>query len=313
MDNLTHGLVGALFGQMGLKRRSALAMPTLIIAANLPDIDAPCSLWGIQSLAMRRGLTHGPIALIVLPLVLTAAMVAFDRWQARRGTRPDRRKAVEPAWLLAIAYIGSFSHPALDWLNNYGIRLLEPLSSRWFYGDTLFIIDVWIWAALIAAVWLSLRRERRGARDWTRPAWIGFAAIGGYIFANGLITGHAEKQATVALSDTRGNTPDLVVANPRPVTFWEREVLWRDGSAFGSGQYAVGQPLALSRAEPNLASPELLRRAQAGNADARAFLFWSRMPVVQDSGAVLRLYDQRFGGTPMSSRFSVALPRRDVP
>lgn len=97
------------------------------------------------------------------------------------------------------------------------------------------------------------------------------------------------------------------------MTFWEREVLWRDGGAFGSGQYAVGQPLALSGAKLNLASPGLLRRAQAGSADARAFLFWSRMPVVQDTGAGLRLYDQRFGGTPMSSRFSVTVPRRDVP
>lgn len=44
MDNLTHSLVGALAGQIGLKRKTGLALPTLIIAANLPDIDAVATL-----------------------------------------------------------------------------------------------------------------------------------------------------------------------------------------------------------------------------------------------------------------------------
>ena len=40
MDNLTHSLVGAVMGRMGLKRLSPRAMPAMIIAANLPDIDS---------------------------------------------------------------------------------------------------------------------------------------------------------------------------------------------------------------------------------------------------------------------------------
>ena len=40
MDNLTHSLGGAVLGRMGLKRLSPRAMPALIIAANLPDIDS---------------------------------------------------------------------------------------------------------------------------------------------------------------------------------------------------------------------------------------------------------------------------------
>ncbi len=55
MDNLTHSLAGALLGQMGLKRLTGRAMPTLIIAANLPDIDAVATLLGRESLAIRRG------------------------------------------------------------------------------------------------------------------------------------------------------------------------------------------------------------------------------------------------------------------
>jgi inner membrane protein len=59
MDNLTHSLVGALLGQAGLKRKTGLAMPTLIIAANIPDIDAiAVLLGGDEHLALRRGITQ---------------------------------------------------------------------------------------------------------------------------------------------------------------------------------------------------------------------------------------------------------------
>ncbi len=77
-----------MIGQSGLKRRTGLAMPALIIGANLPDIDAGCAIYGIESLAMRRGITHGPIAMLALPLLLAGALWWFDRWQARRGKRP---------------------------------------------------------------------------------------------------------------------------------------------------------------------------------------------------------------------------------
>ncbi|MDZ4139597.1 MAG: radical SAM protein [Erythrobacter sp.] len=44
MDNLTHSLVGAVLGQAGLKRTTGLAVPALIIGANLPDgCRKPCS------------------------------------------------------------------------------------------------------------------------------------------------------------------------------------------------------------------------------------------------------------------------------
>src|SRR3546814_19000364 len=87
MDNLTHSLVGALLGQMGLKEKTGLAMPTLIIAANLPDLDAGCAIYGIESLSMRRGVPHGPIAPILLPGLLWEPMIGLDPWRAWRGKR----------------------------------------------------------------------------------------------------------------------------------------------------------------------------------------------------------------------------------
>ena len=307
MDNLTHGLVGAVLGQMGLKKKTGLAMPTLIIAANLPDIDAACAVYGIESLSMRRGITHGPIALLLLPILLWALMLAFDRWQTRRGTRPTGRLPVHKGWLLALAVIGCLCHPALDWLNNYGVRLFEPFSSQWYYGDTLFIIDLWIWIALALSVWLSLRRERRGAANWRGPAWVGLSAVCAYIAANGLITREAERTAVAALQAT-GRHDVLAVASPPPLTFWKRDIFWRSGDRRGVGDFVpgVGGTLDISGTSTGMDDARIVSWAEADPA-ARAFLFWARMPVAERDGDAIVLRDQRFLHPLARDRFMVRL------
>ena len=298
MDNLTHSLTGAILGQMGLKKLSGRAMPTLIVAANLPDIDAFATFLGTESLAIRRGITHGPIALAVLPLLLTRLVLLYDRW------RPSQQP-VRPAALLLLAYIGTLSHPALDWLNSYGIRLLEPFSSRWYAGDTVFIIDIWIWAALIVSFVWSRRREKRDA-DWQRPAWIGFTAICAYIAANGLITGQAEAQTQAAL-ERQGRAPILVVANPVPAAFWDRTMLWRDEAQHGGGDYRLlrGTRLSGSIELNRLNDPHLV--AARGRKDVEAFLFWSRMPIVIERDGRTFLADQRFNSSLTRNQFLIPL------
>jgi inner membrane protein len=297
---------------MGLKRTTGLAMPALIIGANIPDIDAVASLLGTQSLAIRRGITHGPIAIAVLPLMLTALLLLYHRW------RPNPKRApVHVGWLLAMAYIGTLSHPALDWMNSYGIRFLEPFSSAWFAGDTLFIIDVWIWTALALAVWLSRRWEKAGRARYRAPAIAGFGAVCLYILANGMITGRAEAITAHAVEHQHKTPPTLVVANPVPVTFWRRELLWRDADWHGYGAYAVGQGATLDPGVmPNrLDDPALAARRD--HPDVRAFLFWSRMPIVAGYGRDTVLTDQRFAGPSTSplrgtggdSPFAVPLER----
>lgn len=301
MDNLTHSLIGAALGQMGLKRKTALAMPTLIIAANIPDIDAGCTIYGIESLAMRRGLTHGPIAMLILPVLLTAAMLWWDQY--KRKSDPGRA-AVRPGWLLALAYIGTLSHPAFDWLNTYGVRVLEPFSSQWFYGDTLFIIDVWLWIMLGLGVWMSLRRERNGRADWRRPAIAAVLGASLYILGNGVITGRAEALAATRLAALQGPKPDLVVASPIPIQFWKREMLWRGEGRYGFGDFDLFSGLSLtgkSRAD-GMDNPSISKVAQS-DAAARAFLFWSRAPILLDGN----LRDQRYLHPLALNQFSVPI------
>ncbi len=309
MDNLTHSLAGAVLGQLGLKHKTGLGMATLIIAANIPDIDALATLLGGQQhLAIRRGITHGPIAMLLLPLLLWQGMLWFDRWQTRRGTRPSGRLPVDSRWLLILAYIGTLSHPVLDWMNSYGIRFLEPFSNRWFAGDTLFIIDVWIWTMLAVGVWLSRRRERAGAANWRAPAVASIAAVGFYILANGLITGRAEAMGHDAVEAARGKPPTLIVANPVPVTFWRRDIEWRDAFDYGHGSFTAPDRLTLDpKTVPHNIRDPRLAEAVAQSPDAQAFLFWSRMPIVEIEGDVAMLRDQRFADPRVADRFAVRL------
>ena len=309
MDNLTHSLAGALLGQMGLKTKTGLAMPTLIIAANLPDIDAVAVLLGgHQHLALRRGLTHGPIAMVLLPVLLWAAMLVWDKWRPN-----EKRLPMHKGWLLALAYIGTISHPALDWLNSYGVRLLEPFSSQWFYGDSIFIIDIWIWAALIAGVWMSRHREKRGKSSWQKPAIVGFFALCGYIFANGVITGQAESGArdlVIARYDRTASMPEpFVVANPVPIAFWQRDIVWRDGTDYGSGSYSLGSGVSLSgEVRPhNMGQGRAERVVPDKRSDAAAYLFWSRMPVLEQADKATIIRDQRFMDPRLGDRFTLRI------
>ncbi len=309
MDNLTHSLFGAILGQVGLKKKTGLAMPTLIIAANLPDIDASCVIYGLESLSMRRGLTHGPLAMLILPMLLWAIMLGYDHWQSRRGTRPADRLPIHKGWLLALAYLGCLSHPALDWMNNYGVRLLEPFSSTWFYGDILFIIDLWIWLMLGGLLWMSRKQEKRGAPHWRRTAAAGLLAVCAYIAANGVISHQAERQAGLLLADA-GHGHALTVASPPPLAFWKRDIFWRDGDQYGSGSYHVGQGAQVD--EPGKSSGMDNPRLGAWLADnpaARAFIFWSRMPLIEQdvAGGPIWLRDQRYHDARSKTRFQVML------
>lgn len=312
MDNFTHSLAGWALSQAGLKRKTGLATATLIIAANLPDIDAVAALLdGHQHLALRRGVTHGPIAMTVLPLLLTFAMIGFDRWQTKRGKRPEARLPLRPVWLLALAFIGTWSHPALDLMNSYGVRLLEPFSSQWYYGDTLFIIDVWLWLLLPLGIWYSRRLEKSGSPSWRTPALAVIALCLVYIQFNGWLTSRATLKTSVAvtLADD-GNLPEQMVANPVPVKFWQRDMLWRQDDGYGTGKFSLGAGPGLSgeRFAANMGDP-LVKAARRQNPDLAAFLFWSRMPFAQiekkDGKMIVTVRDARFLDPLVGDRFAV--------
>ncbi|MFW5924827.1 MAG: metal-dependent hydrolase [Myxococcota bacterium] len=165
MDPIAHTLVGGTLAESGLRRVTPLATATLLIGANAPDIDIVSAVGGTDaSLYWRRGVTHGVVAWVVLPLVLTGLMLLWDR-AVRRRRRPDAEPA-RAGPLLGLAFLSVLTHPALDWLNTYGVRVLSPFDGQWFYGDAIFIVDPWLWLLMAAALVLARSTGRLSAAAW---------------------------------------------------------------------------------------------------------------------------------------------------
>jgi len=309
MDNLTHTLAGAALGEAGLKKLSGLGMAALMIGANLPDLDVVAIPLG-ENLTFRRGWTHGPLAMLVLPALLTLALVGWDRWQTRRGRRPRDRPTVRPRQLLLLSYVAVLSHPALDWLNTYGVRLMMPFSERWFYGDSIFIIDPWIWLALGLGVLLSRRRSRVDRAP--QPSRVALAAVVAYIAFMVLGSRSAHDHAVRHMAEVENRVPERVMAGPVPLNPLRRQLIFDMGEHYRFGSLAW-RPAAEVTLDPdhrpiNAGHPAVV--AALPDPEVQRFLYWSRFPFfdVEEEGAssVVHLGDARFGSD-SSTWFTVSV------
>jgi len=303
MDNLTHTLVGAALGEAGLKRRTALATPTLLVGANLPDVDAAAYLWGgLVALEWRRGWTHGVLAWAVLPLLLAGAVLGLARLAERRGWRPER--PVRPRQLLLLAAVAVWSHPFLDWLNSYGVRLLMPFSRRWFYGDTLFIVDPWLLLVLGLGVALARRRAGRGSPAAARPARLALAAAAAYV-----VLGFAGTQVARRTVEAAVPGAARVLAGPVMLDPLRRELLVEQGEGYRPGSFGLlpGRGWTLDPVPIATAADGPAARLARATPEGSAFLRWARFPYFRAGGDTLRVFDARYLG-PRGAWASVAIP-----
>ena len=294
MDNVCHTLVGAALAETGLKRRTTLGAATLMIGANFPDIDVLAVPFD-HGVDFRRGWTHGVLALVVLPFVLAAVMLAWDRWVAapravREGIERPRRAV--PRELLILSAISIVTHPLLDWMNEYGMRWLMPFSGRWFYGDSMFIVDPWLWVALGLGVALA---RRAGAR----PARVALAVSAAYVVTMLTLAAASRHVARRELAAQRlgASTPLMVSASfANPL---RRRVLFEDGGRYHSGTLALGPTsrLVIGRVIETNASARAAIEA-AATPEGRRFLVWSRFPFyvieARTEGVVVRIADARY-------------------
>ncbi|MEK6335324.1 MAG: metal-dependent hydrolase [Acidobacteriota bacterium] len=153
MDGLTHSLLGLTAAKAGLERLSPYTAAVCIISANAPDIDVVVGLFGDRWTALlhHRGLTHSIVGTLALGILIPSIFWAVERMVAKRRHRQPR---IRYKGLLLASLLMAFSHPLMDWTNNYGVRPLLPWSGRWFYGDLVFIIDPYIWLLLGGAAFL---------------------------------------------------------------------------------------------------------------------------------------------------------------
>jgi inner membrane protein len=291
LDNLCHTLAGAALGEAGLKTRTRFGSAALMASANIPDIDVLVFFTDTLSVSFRRGWTHGVIAQMVLPVALTAIFWIVHRLRPPGQQAPPFRAG----WLLALAYIGVYSHVFMDLLNNYGVRLLAPFDWRWLYGDSVFIIDLVLWLSLGLGVWFARRRRRPAL------ARRGLAIATCYVLAMVVSAGAARAIVVDAWRQQRGSEPRAVMVGPRPVTPFARDVIVDAGDRYEVGTFSwwtrevAWEPESIPK---NSERPEVALARD--DRRVREFIAWSRFPFweihADGDGARVVVGDVRFMG-----------------
>lgn len=291
MDNLCHALAAVSFGEAGLKRLTPWANASLVLSANIPDVDFVAVFGETPHVLYRRGWSHGILAQALWPVLITGLVVAADRFWARRTGRGPR---VRPWAVLALCYLGVLSHVFLDFMNIYGIRLLKPLSERWFYGDALFIIDPWLWLILGLGVFLS-RRFRQAA-----PAAAALAITALYLAGMLWLASAGRANVSRAWTETYGAPPARLMVGPTPLNPLRQEIIVDAGDRYVLGEFSWWPRQVSFAREPimkNDSGPAVDKARE--HPHVRAVLAWARFPhyitVPVESGVRVQVQDARYG------------------
>lgn len=277
MDNVCHSLAGAVIAECGFARRSRFATAALVIGANIPDVDVMYLFAGnLVGLESRRGWTHGIPALLTWPFVIVAGVILWHRF-VRRGEETEQ--PIDLRWLWFGAVLAVFSHPALDWLNTYGVRFLMPFSERWFYGDTLFIVDLVLLALFGTGWWLSRRARSRDLPNPTHAARV--AVVLALVYITVMKTQSERSRGALEAALGLGDAPpqQLMVA-PLAVSMRTRNALARSDTGYALRYVRAG--VGTSFGDPHEFLPTQadhpLSRAAQGTEEYRRFVRWSRFP-----------------------------------
>jgi inner membrane protein len=166
LDNLTHTVFGLLVAEAALavRQRSRQPVPPSLRSAllwssgfanNFPDLDfVYTSISGekIGYLLHHRGHTHTLVAAVPIGLLVLGLTLAWARFRRVELAKPDRLA------LFAVSLLGPFFHIALDATNIYGVHPFWPFDSRWFFGDSVFIIEPLLLIVALPALFYCSRR-----------------------------------------------------------------------------------------------------------------------------------------------------------
>jgi len=137
---------------------------------NLPDSDIVYSWMDgpkpLGSLLHHRGHTH--TLALALPM---AWLLGFAVWRWFRGRQADAGEA-EKRLIFVLELAGPVLHLLMDFGNNYGVHPFWPVTGRWFYGDSIFIVEP-LWLAVLVPI-----LARAIARRWLRVLlWVVLVAV----------------------------------------------------------------------------------------------------------------------------------------
>lgn len=322
MEPITHFLTGAAMSRAGFNRKTALATLTMTLAAEAPDIDVVTYFFkgSLFEFAHHRGITH---TLIGVPVVTAAVLLLVWIIQRIRMTSPEKvshrverlRKLgypTQPRWglLYLFGLIAGFGHLLLDYTNNYGIRLFEPFSYRWYAWDIVFIFEPLLYVALIGGLVLpslfQLVNEEIGAKSRGPRGQIGaILALLGVLAVWG-VRDYQHRKAVTAMQSRvyQGADPLRVSAFPYPLNpfIWYGVVETHD--FFVQTQVDSLTPEVDPRDNAQIRyKPEETPASLAAKSSflGCVYLDWARYPLVEtehlsppQSGYVVRFEDLRF-------------------
>lgn len=191
MDTLTHALAGAVIGETAARLLpartgglSALTRRTLfvslgVVGSNLPDMDflySAVTRSKLDYLLHHRGHTHTVVGVILAALLMYAVCEAWIRLKHWTASRHDR------VALAVLALAMPTLHIAMDATVTYGVHPFWPFDSRWFYGDSVFIVEPLLWAAAAPLLFLLRTRIAQGV------GVVLLLTAGTWIFSTGMIT-----------------------------------------------------------------------------------------------------------------------------
>jgi len=179
VDNITHALAGVSLAELALRRDTPSStrrafLVAGVVAASAPDLDllytglieAP-----LGYLLHHRGHSHTLPGLVVLGVLIATAI---RLWPAARSAT-----AADSGRLTCLIAAGLLSHLLLDATNSYGTLLLYPFSTRWHYGDAVFILEPSLWIVLGVTAALNARQRWSRGLAWglTLVPCLGLAVV----------------------------------------------------------------------------------------------------------------------------------------
>jgi len=309
MDNLTHTLTAVAISQAGINRKTRLATLTVILGANVPDLDILAGLKdSTEYLKYHRGITHSFVGITALALVVWGVTSVLGKKLQPQVGRPPLRSG----WLLVAAILGAGSHLLLDFSNSYGVRPFLPFSGRWFAWDVMFIFDPVLLVLLVLGLgvpWLLRLVSTEVGAQRARP-------VGGAVFCLCVIVAmlglrdFAHRRALTIL-DSRtysDKNPVRLGAFPVPVNPFSWTGVVETDSAFHIERVNALNPNTASEQLTTFRKPEPSPALDAARKTrtARIFLDFARLPWGEaqenEEGFQVSWRDLRFYGGALARR-----------
>jgi inner membrane protein len=169
LDNLAHSLAGMALAETALQLRGASASQrtgvrsamyfAAIAASNITDFDfLYLGITGgkLGYLLHHRGHTHTLLGLIPLFSLIMLMLWGWQSWTKAQWSQKDWRS------LALVSAVSLLMHLWFDFHNSYGIHPFWPYDSRWFYGDTLFIIEPMVWLSFAIPLYFLMHSRLAG-------------------------------------------------------------------------------------------------------------------------------------------------------